>query len=172
MKHLKNFTESLFWCQDSVNDLREAYLSLCEILDDVMDSYVTVRIQTKNYTWGLLKRNACENFIEFCKGLVETTLFLQFEFNRSEIEEYRKVHGGQFPDWLIGDLQRAQNYLEIEGWHTKVEILIPNNLTQGTFTTVSCEISEINDKYKDAYVIFLIFSKLPKPQRVKKNVWW
>jgi len=179
MKHLKKFTESLFFDKSNTDDLVETYMSLCEILDEVIDARVTVRIQTKNFTFGILKKNALDNFLAFCKGLVETTYYLQFEFNRSEVEEYRNENG-RFPEWFIEDLQRCKNFLELEGWNTKLEIMRPNRgLTDSDYSgkevgppqNIYCEVSDINRKYKDTFAIFLIFSKLPNPKRTKKNMW-
>ena len=182
MRYLTKFNES-FYNQQSTDDLSEVYLSLCEILDEVIDSGAIVRIQTKNYTFGILKKNALDNFIAFCKGLVETTYYLQFEFNGSEVEEYRNENG-RFPEWFIEDLQRCKDFLELDGWYTKLEIMRPNRgLTDSDYPQflparvghpqlINCEVSDINQKYKDTFVIFLIFSKLPDPKRIKKNTWW
>jgi hypothetical protein len=180
MKHLKRFTESQFLDKLNTNDLSEAYISLCEILDEVIDARVIVRIQTKNFTFGILKKDALHNFLTFCEGMRETTYYLQFEFNGSEVEEYRKENG-RFPEWFVEDLQRCKDFLELEGWNTRLEIMRPNRgLTDsdysgkevsgvpGYWQTINCEVSHINQSYKDTFAIFLIFSKLPNPT-IQKN---
>lgn len=175
MRYLSKFNES-FYNQQSTDDLSEAYISLCEILDEVIDARVIVRIQTKNFTFGILKKDALHNFLTFCKGLRETTYYLQFEFNGSEVEEYRKENG-RFPEWFIEDLQRCKDFLELEGWNTRLEIMRPNRgLTDsdysgkevGYWQTINCEVPHINQSYKDTFAIFLIFSKLPNPT-IQKN---
>jgi hypothetical protein len=92
MRFLKRFFESREQISDeSLAILRETYLNLCDMLVDVIEDGVTVRIQTSGTTWGLLIRKNVDHFIEFCKSLNKTTYYLQFEFTSlCGVFDYRK----------------------------------------------------------------------------------
>jgi hypothetical protein len=160
MKHLKKFFESID--EKDLEILKETYLSLCDILDGVIDEGVIVRIQTQDVPWGLLQRKNVDYFIEFCKSLKKTVYYLQFEFNLSDsINKYRSKNGGKFPDWFISDLEHVINYLKYEEWNTKLEVLTPNpNYEIGKrFINNFANVDEINIWFKNTVCIFVLFSK-------------
>ncbi len=128
MIFLKRFFESREQISDeSLALLKETYLDLCDMLDDVIEDGVTVRIQTGGTTWGLLIRKNVDHFIEFCKSLNKKTYYLQFEFtSRCGVFNYRRKNDGKFPEWLISDLGRVVDYLNQEGWNNRTEVKVPN----------------------------------------------
>ena len=178
MKHLKSFNENL--SNADLEHLKDTYLDLCDMLEDVQEIGVTVRIQTGSFFWGILQRKAVDNFVEFCNAMKQTTYYLQFEFNNSEIATFREKNNGEFPKWFIEDLKRVQDYLKLEDWNTKIEILRPNpkteydiiigkDLPQSKQVIVFANLDEINKWFKDTLSIFIIFSKTKNNLNPKRN---
>jgi len=177
MRFLKRFFES----REQISDetlalLKETYLNLCDMLVDVIEDGVTVRIQTSGTSWGLLSRKNVEHFIEFCKSLNKTTYYLQFEFTSlCGVFDYRKKNDGKFPEWFVSDIERVVDYLSIEGWNTKSEVLVPNPLYDPRIVSGNYNpkfkwdyvknVDELNKWFKTTICIYILFGTDKNLQR-------
>jgi len=179
MRFLKRFFESRERISDeSLALLRETYLNLCDMLDDVIEDGVTVRIQTSGTSWGILSRKNVEHFIEFCKRLNKTTYYLQFEFTSlCGVFDYRRKNDGKFPEWFISDLARVVDYLNQEDWNNRTEVKVPNtrydpHLRSGMFNPNAQfkinyvkSVDELNKWFKTTICIYILFGTDKNLQR-------